>query len=135
MGQKNLASLLDALSPTMLDGEFVFCTLADAIYGEHVEAKPLASFQETEGLTLVLRKQDADEQGFTYTGGFRCISLGVYSSLEAVGLTAAVTSKLTEHGISANVMAAYFHDHVFVPAAQAEQAIRILTEISNQPCG
>jgi hypothetical protein len=47
----------------------------------------------------------------------------VHSSLEAVGLTAAVAGALTAAGISANVVAAFHHDHVFVPADRAEAAM------------
>ena len=46
---------------------------------------------------------------------FKLITLTVHSSLKSVGLTAAVTSKLAEYEISANVVAAYYHDHIFVP--------------------
>ena len=129
-GEENLDVLLGSLAPQLLEDEFVFCTLADSTYGDHAAARPLASFLEAEGLTLVVRKRAAESLGFTHTGGFRCISLGVQSSLKAVGLTAAVTGKLSEHGISANVMAAYFHDHVFVPAGHAQQALQILVELS-----
>ena len=50
--------------------------------------------------------------------------------LHAVGLTAAVASCLAEQGISANVLAAYYHDHVFVPHDQAEDAMHALQLLS-----
>ena len=59
----------------------------------------------------------------------RCIRLGAHSSLAAVGLTAAVSGRLAERGISANVIAAYHHDYVFVPADRAEEALAALGEL------
>jgi hypothetical protein len=49
-----------------------------------------------------------------------------------VGLTAAVSRKLTEKGICANIIAAYFHDHIFVPSAQADLALNVLLELQNK---
>ena len=93
----------------------------------------LACFAEQEGLTLVLSKESADQEGLSYQGCFRCISLQVHSSLQAIGLTAAVASELASHGISANVIAAHHHDHVFVPSRDAEEALRLLEAMS--ACG
>ncbi len=90
----------------------------------------MASFREAEGLTLLVTKEDADKAGFNYESVFRGITLTVHSSLEAVGLTAAVSGKLAEEGISANMIAAYYHDHIFVPAEEADAALSALEELS-----
>ena len=57
---------------------------------------------------------------------FRCITLDVHSSLEAVGLTAACAQALAAGGISANVVAGYSHDHILVPAPRAQDALAAL---------
>ncbi len=119
------------MSPKLLDGEYVFCTLENASYGDYAEAEPMASFAEEEGLSLVLLKESAEKLGLDYEGVFKCITLTVHSSLEAVGLTAAISTKLSEDQISANVIAAYYHDHVFVPSGSAEKAIRVLSEFNS----
>ena len=119
------------MSPVLVEGEYVFCTLKNSRYGDYANARPIASFEEAEGLTLVLPKEAADNSKLAYEGIFRCITLGIHSSLEAVGLTAAVAGILAEHGIAANVIAAYFHDHIFVQANLAEQAIGLLLENTN----
>lgn len=126
-GEKNLKKLLGSLSPVLTEGDFVFCTLKNAKYGDYADARPLASFAEAEGLTLVLLKDTAERFGLSYKGVFRCITLGIHSSLDAVGLTAAVAGQLAAHGIAANVIAAYFHDHIFVQTEFADQAIDILS--------
>ena len=58
------------------------------------------------------------------------ITLDVHSSLEAVGLTAAVSAALAEENISCNVVAAYYHDHLFVPVADAERAMETLMRLT-----
>jgi uncharacterized protein len=128
-GEEDLDTLLALLQPSLLPGDFVFCTAANLKYGDFAELQPLASYQEEEGLTLVLAKQSADVPGLAYDAVFQCITLMVHSSLEAVGLTAAVSGKLAANGISANVIAAYHHDHVFVPKNKAQLALQLLTEL------
>lgn len=128
-GERDLDKLLALLRPNLLPSDFVFCTTARSGYGDLAELKPLASFQEEEGLTLVLEKQAADKANLSYESVFSCITLMVHSSLEAVGLTAAVSGKLADKGISANVIAAYYHDHVFVPKDQAKLALQLLCDL------
>jgi hypothetical protein len=36
-----------------------------------------------------------------------------------------------QHGIIANMIAGYHHDHVLVPAAQAEQALDLLRQLGD----
>ena len=128
-GMKDLSKLLASLQPALLPGEYVFVTRDRARYGDGAELSPIASFQESEGLTLVALKQDAVREGERFDAVFRLITLQVHSSLESVGLTAAVTSALAQRGISANVIAAFHHDHLFVPAEQANQALEILSDL------
>ncbi|MEM7343287.1 MAG: ACT domain-containing protein [Chloroflexota bacterium] len=129
-GEKNLEKLLTSMAPNLIDGEYIFCTFPNAHYGDHSELAPIASFLETEGLTLVIPKAKADEHGVGYESAFRCITLKVHSSLDAVGLTAAFARKLTEHDISANVIAGYYHDHIFVQSELAEKAVDALNELT-----
>ena len=130
--ETDLDTLIRNLEPRTLSATYVFCSLEDANYGALSHTSPLASFAEPEGLTLVLTRESADQEGLPYQGTFRCISLQVHSSLEAVGLTAAVTGELAAHDISANVIAGYHHDHIFVPSHQAESALRLLEIMSSR---
>lgn len=90
----------------------------------------LAVFREVEGLTLILPRAEAERAGYTFDGVFCCITLAVESSLHAVGLTAAVAGALAREGIAANVVAAFHHDHVFVPVDQAATAMETLRHLS-----
>jgi hypothetical protein len=130
VGEKNLDKLLSAMSPTLMAGEFVFCSFEKSRYGDHAELEPVAAVTENEGLTLVVLKSQADQHRLEYNSVFKGITLNVHSSLEAVGLTAAFSRKLTEHGISANVIAGFYHDHIFVQSELAESAITALNELT-----
>ena len=130
-GETRLQHLLSSLAPAIMPGEFVFCSLPNDTYADYALLSPLASFLESEGLTLVLPRESADRAGIAYESLFRCITLTIHSSLDAVGLTAAVAGRLAERGISANVIAAYYHDHVFVPSEQASAALTALEELND----
>jgi hypothetical protein len=131
-GKRNLDELLASLEPILLDGEFAFVTFPETPYGAHAELNPVAAFAEAEGLTLVVPRHQAQVAGLRFEGVFKMITLNVHSSLTAVGLTAAVAEALTRRGISANVVAAFHHDHVFVPAERAEEALRALEELARE---
>ncbi|MAD89245.1 MAG: transporter [Pseudoalteromonas sp.] len=126
-GIKELEMLLQSMSPELQAGEFVFCTVKNSL-SEVVSLQPIATFMEQEGLTVIVEKQLAEQAHLEFDGVFKLITLTVHSSLDAVGLTAAVATKLAEYGISANVVAAFFHDHIFVQIDKAEQAMLALAE-------
>lgn len=123
--------LLSLMQPQLLEGEYVFCTLEDGALSDVVALAPMATFLEKEGLSLLLGKTQAEAADLAFSSIFRCITLSVHSSLDAVGFTAAVASKLAANGIPANVVAAHYHDHVFVPADRADAALKLLTELEN----
>ena len=50
---------LKNLNPVLLEDEYVFCTFLSSIYGDHNKLNPIASFNEKEGLTLVVKKEIA----------------------------------------------------------------------------
>lgn len=124
-----LEKLLAFLQPRLLDGNFVFCSTVNMSIERAMALSPISVYQEEEGLSLILTESAARSAGFEIDGVFRCITLTVHSSLNAVGLTAAVATKLSSHNISANVVAAFYHDHIYVPAAKAEQALELLREL------
>ena len=130
-GEKDLGKLIKSMSPEILDGEFVFCSFQNSRYGDYSKLRPIAAISESEGLTLVIPKSIADEQNLKYEVVMRGITLTIHSSLDAVGLTAAFSNKLAEHGISANVIAGYYHDHIFVQSELAEKAIEALKELTS----
>lgn len=124
-GERDLQALIRTMQPELRPGRFVFVTVPQAPEG----IAAVAMVSEDEGVTLVLDQAQADRLGLAYHFVAAMITLRVHSSLEAVGLTAAVAGALTAAGISCNVIAGYFHDHLFVPietTATAMAALRAL---------
>ncbi len=132
-GERDLKKLLGTLSPELLPERYVFCSVKDA--SVLADLKPFAVVREEEGITIVLTEDDAGTAGLSFDSVFRCITLRVHSSLDAVGLTAAVSGKLADRGISANIIAGFYHDHIFVPAERAEEAAAALSEFSKRTGG
>ncbi|MEP0903934.1 ACT domain-containing protein [Leptolyngbya subtilissima ST-M1] len=115
------------MQPILREGEYVFCTLPDPS-GHDLD--PIGFFKEEEGLTLILSRSQAEAAGLPYSAVFTMITLSVHSSLEAVGFLAAIATRLASHGISVNPVSAFYHDHLFVPMAQAETAIALLHKLA-----
>jgi uncharacterized protein len=127
-GESNLQKLLQTMQPKLNAGEYVFCTSENL---DFVDATKIISFfKEDEGYTIIIQKELADELQFSYAAIFSWITLTVHSSLEAVGLTAAISTALSNNEISCNVVAAYYHDHIFVPTKDGEKAMEVLKKIS-----
>lgn len=129
-GETSLTTLLRSMSPQLNDGAYVFCSLSDAAQLDGVQ--PLGSFQEAEGLTVILPHQQAEHLGLPYSSVAAWLTLHVHSALEAVGLTAAVASALAQAGISCNVIAGFYHDHLFVAHADGPRALAVLQQLSEQ---
>ncbi len=121
-GETDIRKLLQTMRPQLRPDSYVFVSVDDTPPG----LEPVATVREVEGLTLVLRREDADAAGLPYDFVAAMITLQVHSALEAVGLTAAVATELADAGMSCNVIAGYFHDHLFVPADRATEAMRLL---------
>jgi hypothetical protein len=123
-GEKNLLTLIKEMKPQLQAGDYVFCSLpANQV---PAEIEPICVFREAEGVTLILPKQQADRLSIPYSFVAAWITLTVHSSLEAIGLT----QRLTRAGISCNVVAAYYHDHLFVGVQDAARAVEVLTAMS-----
>jgi uncharacterized protein len=128
MGEKDLAKLLKSMKPVLENGDFVFCSVTDLTKVNLEDV--LLFFREKEGITLILSKGIADALGFDYTFVAAWITLTVHSALEAVGLTAAFSNALAAQNISCNVVAAYYHDHIFVAKEDAEKAMNVLSQFA-----
>ena len=126
---KDTNAMIKGMSPELQDGEFVFCETADPVI--IARAIPLATMWEGEELSLLLPVDQARKLGFAVDLPMRQITLQVYSSLEGIGLTAAVSACLTKHKIPCNIIAATHHDHVFVPSTDANRALRALLDLQN----
>jgi hypothetical protein len=128
-GETDLGRLLAGLDPRLHEGEYVFVTLPDGV-AVPAGLDPVLAFREDEGRTLILRRDEAEGEGLPGVFPSAWITLRVHSSLEAVGMMAAVATALAGAGISCNAVAAYHHDHVFVQYDRAGEAVALLRDLS-----
>ncbi len=126
---RDIGDMLAGMAPRLEPATYVFATEAEP--SRIALAAPLARgmFREAEGTSLILERSDARRMGHVDALPMRCITLGLHSALDGVGLTAAVAEALARDGIACNVVAAFHHDHVFVPAINAEAALRCLKRV------
>lgn len=119
----DLATMLRELSPRLEDGEVVYVA-ADGPLPSGLA--PIAVFHEREGASAIVAREAAERARLVFQGAFRQLTLDVESDLQAVGLIAAVAQVLASAGIACNIVSALRHDHLFVPAADAERALALL---------
>ncbi|MEO1048444.1 MAG: ACT domain-containing protein [Pseudomonadota bacterium] len=121
----DLGEMLAGMKPTLREGRFRFVPHGPDEDFIDLLHRTFAMVREDEGMTLVIRAR-RDDPGPIFAG----ITLQVHSALEGVGLTAAVATALAEEGIPCNVIAAYHHDHIFVPWERREEALNRLEKLS-----
>jgi hypothetical protein len=129
-GEKNLNKLIANMEPILNEGEYVFVSVTDISKIPRVIT--ICEMKEKEGVTIVLQKKDADLYGLSYDFIAAWITLNIHSALEAVGLTAAFSQALGKNNISCNVIAGYYHDHIFVDKKDSEKAINVLHDLAKQ---
>ena len=130
-GETDLKTLLASMTPELLAGTYVFTTLAlGTTQPEGLE--PVMVFCEREGTTLIVTEKAASAAALTASFRCRMVTLNIHSSLEAVGFLAAITTRLAAAGMGVNPVSAFYHDHLFVPADRAEEALELLTELAEE---
>lgn len=130
-GETDLHKLIASMEPVLAEELYIFTCLAESQKELLSVLKVRGYFEEKEGITVIVLKSEAETHNLTYQGTYKCITLNVHSSLEAVGLTAAFSNALADNGISANVVAGFYHDHIFVPEKDAELALASLRNLAN----
>lgn len=114
---RQTSAMIKGMDPVLKPGRFAFRTVT------HAPSEAIATFLEDEGVSVIVPAEVGED-------AFSQITLQVASSLDGIGLTAAFSTRLTEVGIPANMVAATHHDHVFVPEAMAEKAVAALKQLA-----
>jgi hypothetical protein len=131
-GETCLETLLTNLRPVLHPEPFVFVSLPPSAA---VPPGVLSVFREKEGLSIILPRADANRLGISYSSVWAMITLQVHSNLAAVGLLATLLPPLAAAGISVNPVAAYYHDHLFVPWDRRSEALEMLNELHRDYSG
>ncbi|MFQ5722360.1 MAG: ACT domain-containing protein, partial [Candidatus Aminicenantales bacterium] len=61
-GITDLGTLLEAMKPERVSGEFVFCSVSEEQLAD-LSLIPKLMFREDEGITLILHKESAEQSG------------------------------------------------------------------------
>ncbi|MDW3651147.1 MAG: ACT domain-containing protein [Bacteroidia bacterium] len=127
-GEKDLDKMLSSMEPYLNEGSYIFCSFPEA--KPALQKHAIGSFIEKEGVTYILPQAIAEQHKIAYEFLASWISLEIHSALDAVGLTAAFSQALGEANISCNVVAGYYHDHIFVGEKDTMKALEVLKKLS-----
>ena len=127
-GETDLDVLLRTMRPVLAEGVLAFVSLPAGPVPPGLT--PRMMFHEAEGLTLILPLDQAQAAGLPHAFPCRMITLQVHSALAAVGFIARIATALAAAGIPTNPVSGYYHDHLFVPADRADQALAVLARLS-----
>lgn len=129
MSISDLKILLEQMSPQLHESPYVFVSIKNEGFN-NLGFDPLCYFREHEGISIITDESIALANRYSFDAKWAYITLRINSSLSAVGFLAAITSKLTDAGISVNPVSAFFHDHLFVPWDVRDRVMEILHEMS-----
>lgn len=127
-GETNLNALLRTLKAKLVEGIYVFVTVSAE--DEPSGLNPRMRFVESEGVTLIMLKSDAEAHDLPFEFPSRMITLDVHSSLEAVGFIAVIATELAKENMGVNPVSGFYHDHIFVPEGRESDALKVLTRIA-----
>jgi uncharacterized protein len=127
-GETNLQVLLRNMTPHLDEDPYGIVVAAQekAVPVDEV----FSVIHEQEGSTLIARQAVLVDSGYAVDPEWARITLQIHSSLQAIGLTAAFATALGNAGISANVVAGFHHDHVFVQWERRHAALSALQALS-----
>jgi hypothetical protein len=128
-GQTNLSTVLSSLQISCDDVQYGFATVKD---GLSLPKEIIGTFHEAEGETVIASVEELNHNRIPHEGPYAKLTIEVHTSLALVGLTAVLATKLAEAGISANVVAAFYHDHIFVQFNAREKAIEVLNQLKEK---
>jgi uncharacterized protein len=126
-GLMDLSEVLRTLHVSCDEVRYGFASVTGAAISR--SEKVLGTFLEDEGLTLIATEEYFKQEGIAHQGPFARLKIEVHTSLELVGLTGLLAAELAKREIPANLIAAYFHDHIFVPYDVRAKALEAIMEL------
>ena len=132
--ESDLRTLLGGMDPILDPRRFVFVSIEDD-QAEEVLSDAMMLFREAEGTTAIVEEDTACALSLHAMFPCRMITLRVHSALDAVGFLAAILPELAMAGMGVNPVSAFHHDHLFVPAERADDALAVLGGIADRTKG
>ncbi len=127
IGETDLRRLLGGLAPELAaKPRAIRSQAADA----SVPADAIMSFREHEGTTTIMVVDESAVDASADEPLWAQITLRIHSSLEAVGMMAAIAAALAARDIPCNAVSAYYHDHLFVPWPRRDDTLAALRELT-----
>ena len=127
-GEHDLVTLLLSLNAVLQPETYVFVSRPGQ--GIPPDLVPRMVFQEAEGTTFIVLRDEAEALGWSYEFPCRMITLNIHSALDAVGFLARITTALATGGMGVNPVSGFYHDHLFVPEDRADDAMAILAQLA-----
>ena len=127
-GEVDINVLIGSMRPVLHEKQFVFATVPVGF--DSSDLNPMMVFQEQEGTTLIITEEVASSARLNAEFPCKMITLNIHSSLEAVGFLAKITGHLAALNMGVNPVSGFYHDHLFVPADRADDALVALKELS-----
>ena len=127
-GEHDLVTLLRSLNAVLQPDTYVFVSRPGQ--GIPPDLVPRMVFQESEGTTFIVLRDEAEALGWSYEFPCRMITLNIHSALDAVGFLARITTVLAKARMGVNPVSGFYHDHLFVPEDRADDAMAILAQLA-----
>ena len=129
-GETDLGRILASLAVRQREGVYVFAFIPP---GEPLPDIAIAAMvSELEGTSVVVGLEAAEAMGLAYEFEAAWLSLTSHTSLDAVGVTASLSTALAMRGIPCNVIAGFHHDHVLVPIDRVDDAMQAIDQVRLQ---
>lgn len=131
-GETDLNTLIASMQPVLHSDEYVFATTTQHV--SNGDLSPVMVFAEAEGRTLIIKRSRAVANNLKFDFPCRMITLNIHSALDAVGFLARVTTRLAALNMGVNPVSAFYHDHLFVPADRAQEAMAEIEQMAAEAC-
>ena len=127
IGETDLRRLLGGLAPELAAQPRTIRSQAADV---SVPADAIMSFREHEGITTIMVVDESAVDASADEPLWAQITLRIHSSLDAVGMMAAIAAALAARDIPCNAVSAYYHDHLFVPWPRRDDTLAALRELT-----
>lgn len=133
--ETSLQQILQQLNPSISTDTFVFVAINNQSLLKALGYDPIAFFKEPEGITLVLRKEEADNNMLAYDKELCRITFNAPYHFECAGFNAIIASALAKAGIGVTPLKTLYKRSLLVDKDDAHTALEILRSVQQKVQG